>query len=601
MSLSFTFNNGPFSGTVENHVNFGNPVAAITYSNYVIFPRQLQLSIDDVSVTEGDSGHTTAHLTVSLDAASALDTTFDFATADGSAGSNDYGAVSGNGVIAAGETSTTIEFTIAGDLLPEVDEFFFVHLSNIDGAVGDDTEGKVTILNDDDLYGLSLTPAETRHSEGDAGRIDYVFTLSSDRAVAEDVTVDFAVTGAVDAADFGGTLPQGSATIAAGETSTSIVISVTGDTDIEPDEMFRLVLSNASANARIDIAAARATILNDDDDETPPVIETILGTGGADRIVGTSASEKILAGGGADVVHSGGGNDELHGGGAADLLFGGKGADTIFGGTGKDVLSGGTGKDTLTGGSGSDVLRAMAGHDKGHGGGGSDLLSGGRGKDVLRGGAGQDLVFGGADNDRLFGGEGRDLVIGGMGKDMLSGGSGKDVLRGINGNDRSFGGAGDDILSGGKGIDVLTGGAGRDLLLGGAGNDRLFGNAGRDVLIGGAGKDMLSGGSGADHFVFRDRTDTGPAAAGGDTILDFSRSQGDTIGLGAIDAIASTAAKEAFTFIGETRFSDTAGELRFTRTKGETIIEGDMNGDGKADFTLLLDHAIHLRQTDFVL
>ena len=78
-------------------------------------------------------------------------------------------------------------------------------------------------------------------------------------------------------------------------------------------------------------------------------------------------------------------------------------------------------------------------------------------------------------------------------------------------------------------------------------------------------------------------------------------SQGDTIGLGAIDAIAGTAAKEAFTFIGETRFSDTAGELRFTRTKGETIIEGDMNGDGKADFTLLLDHTIHLSQTDFVL
>jgi hypothetical protein len=65
-------------------------------------------------------------------------------------------------------------------------------------------------------------------------------------------------------ADFvGGTLPSGTLTFNAGETSKVITVNVAGDTLVEPDEGFTVTLSDAS-NAQIVTATATGTILNDD-------------------------------------------------------------------------------------------------------------------------------------------------------------------------------------------------------------------------------------------------------------------------------------------------------------------------------------------------
>jgi len=66
-----------------------------------------------------------------------------------------------------------------------------------------------------------------------------------------------------DAADFGGTLPSGSVNFAAGETTQVITIDVSGDTDVEPDEGFHLMLSNPSG-ATLSLAGALGIIRNDD-------------------------------------------------------------------------------------------------------------------------------------------------------------------------------------------------------------------------------------------------------------------------------------------------------------------------------------------------
>lgn len=156
-------------------------------------------------------------------------------------------------------------------------------------------------------------------------------------------------------------------------------------------------------------------------------------------------------------------------------------------------------------------------------------------------------------------------------------------------------------LSGGKAVDTLTGGAGHDTLKGLAGHDRLLGGAGNDTLIGGAGGDQLTGGAGADLFVLKAVGESKVSPADRDTILDFSHAQGDRIDLSALDANVRVAGNQAF-FLGGSTFTKKAGELIQVATAEGLVLHGDMNGDGRADFGMLLAHqTAALVAADFVL
>ena len=139
---------------------------------------------------------------------------------------------------------------------------------------------------------------------------------------------------------------------------------------------------------------------------------------------------------------------------------------------------------------------------------------------------------------------------------------------------------------------------------GGAGNDLLDGRGGDDILIGGLGKDQLAGRAGSDTFRFRSVDEIGlgtPGTASSyDRIIDFTRGS-DKIDLSMIDAISGTAANDAFTFIGSANFSNKAGELRYASTSAGTVLSGDVNGDGVADFDILLTNKVIPTVTDFLL
>ncbi len=108
------------------------------------------LSINDVSVTEGNSGTTAATFTVTLTNPPAGTVTVDFTTALGTADLSDYAITSGTLTFAPGETTKTIPVTVFGDTKVEPDENFFVILSNpTGGATTGDATGTATILNDD--------------------------------------------------------------------------------------------------------------------------------------------------------------------------------------------------------------------------------------------------------------------------------------------------------------------------------------------------------------------------------------------------------------------------------------------------------------------
>ena len=159
----------------------------------------------------------------------------------------------------------------------------------------------------------------------------------------------------------------------------------------------------------------------------------------------------------------------------------------------------------------------------------------------------------------------------------------------------------DDYIKGSAVANILDGGAGNDTLEGLNGDDTLLGRSGNDKLIGGAGRDTLEGGAGADQFIYQSIRESSTSASSRDIIVDFSRSQGDKINLKAIDAISKTKKDDAFDFIGTSKFSKSAGELRYLKKGGVTFVYGDVDGDGKADFSIQLTGKIDLQATDFIL
>ena len=113
----------------------------------------------------------------------------------------------------------------------------------------------------------------------------------------------------------------------------------------------------------------------------------------------------------------------------------------------------------------------------------------------------------------------------------------------------------------------------------------------------------ITGGSGADVFRFNSIDETGVANATADRITDFDGWIGgeDLIDLFAIDAKAGAAGNNAFVWIGTDAFSGSEGELRYSTINGLTRIEGDVDGDGSADFAICLTGIVQLYDGNFIL
>ncbi len=108
------------------------------------------ISINDVSISEGDSGTTTASFTVSLSNASSQTVTVNYATADNSAhAGSDYTNASGTLTFAPGQTSKNVSVGINGDVLNEEPVSFNVNLNSPTNATISDGQGVGTIIDDD--------------------------------------------------------------------------------------------------------------------------------------------------------------------------------------------------------------------------------------------------------------------------------------------------------------------------------------------------------------------------------------------------------------------------------------------------------------------
>ncbi|MBI5730269.1 MAG: DUF11 domain-containing protein, partial [Ignavibacteriales bacterium] len=224
------------------------------------------LSINDISIIEGNSGTKFLNFTISLSAASGVNTTVSYATLNNTAignatpGIGDYTMKNDVVVLNAGTTSLIVDVPINGDLDIETDEQFYVDLNNSINASISKGRGVGTILNDD--YPI-LTINDVSLIEGNSGTSSMNFTVTLTPAVSFMVTVNFFTSDGSAAAGSDYTNTSGSLTFSPGETTKNISVNINGDVDVESDETFTVNLSSPT-NAKFGDNSGTGTILNDD-------------------------------------------------------------------------------------------------------------------------------------------------------------------------------------------------------------------------------------------------------------------------------------------------------------------------------------------------
>ena len=159
-SLKNFYDNNVIAGTNAN----GNPAFTLQTTDFNGFKTAInekltaeltpppQVLIGDVSLLEGNSGTTDFVFDVTLSKTNDQPITVDYTTADGTAiAGKDYTATNGTLTFNAGETSKTVTVSVAGENRVELDENFFINLSNVTNGDILDAQGEATITNDDEI------------------------------------------------------------------------------------------------------------------------------------------------------------------------------------------------------------------------------------------------------------------------------------------------------------------------------------------------------------------------------------------------------------------------------------------------------------------
>lgn len=542
----------PASGSYAVTVASGQTVSGKDFGNVDIAS---QLSIDDVTLVEGNSGTVDAIFTVHLSASVGHPVTVDFATADDTASAgSDYVAQNGTFTFAPGETAHTITVAVNGDTQVENDETFVVNLSNAVDATLADSQGVATILDDDSTGNPVVNPpvlsvGDAEGNEGSAIALD-ISTSLADPGSSEVLSIRVAGVPAgahlsagtnngggawsLAPADLDGltitTADDGSFPLAVTATATDpgsgLSAQVKGTLNVTAHNAapaasvvgpargsvtqtlgFTLGASDASADA----AAGFDFIVDWGDGSQPESVSASAGNGAGtqvahafglpgDFVVSVTATDKD--GGVSTAATQALTVDPFLVQGDQLTLVGTAGDDVIDVSSINGVVSAAfNGRDLGTfagvqrvvvlGRAGNDLVRVDSALSL------PTELNGEDGNDTLTGGAGPDILTGGPGDDSLTGGAGIDTVQESADANLTltnTGltGAGTDVLSGIE-QAHLVGGPGDNVLN----AKVFTGSV---TLEGGAGNDTLMGGSGNDVLIGGAGNDSLNGGKGKDQL-----------------------------------------------------------------------------------------------------
>jgi Ca2+-binding RTX toxin-like protein len=328
------------------------------------------------------------------------------------------------------------------------------------------------------------------------------------------------------AADFGGVLPSGTVTFAAGRVQQFVQVFPTADFTTELPEGFRIELYDPTGGRLADLgihgqAATVSGFVLDVFDA--PIVDA--GTPFSDEIVGAVGGDMLSGSDGADTIYGRGGPDQIDGGQGNDIIVGGFGGDLLIGGSGFDRFVYSTPSESDADEGFDEIFDFETG---------KDILDastlGPRNFALIQLSPGIQLLELTTETGSLF-----ITIHGAIGPSDIRG----IVDDGIEGT--AIGGVFGDFMAGDLDADLIYGAAGGDRILGNGGNDTLFGNTENDYITGGLGDDRLNGGAGTDRAGYY-QTD---AAVGGvrlslllqgqpqdtgsqgmDTLLDFEQLSG---------------------------------------------------------------------------
>jgi chitinase len=220
------------------------------------------------TVTEGNSGTVPMNFTLKLSVPNSRAVQVKVEAAktaiSPAAAGTDYDALSTVLTFPAGTISQTVVVNVKGDVLDEDTERIGLHLSSpVNAVISADGQGFIT----DDDPPPSLNVGDASIIEGNSGVKTVQVRINLSAPSGKTVTVKY--TTGDDTATSGDYLavPLTMVTFAPGQTSRVIYLNTYGDTTIEPDEQFKVLLS-ANQAANIADNTGIVTILNDDN--SPP-------------------------------------------------------------------------------------------------------------------------------------------------------------------------------------------------------------------------------------------------------------------------------------------------------------------------------------------
>jgi len=222
------------------------------------------ITVQDLTLVEGDSGSREATFTLALDATSDKEITIDYSTVDGTAiAGDDYEAIAGTLTFAPGEISKIVSVLVNSDTLDELDEAFFLQLDNAVNSVIDRDQVTVTITNDDNPPSVTVNDITLTEGSNSA-----VFTITLDNPSGKEITIDYSTVDGTAIAGEDYTTVTGTITFAPGETSQIIEVALLGDSIDEFNESFSL---NLDGGSNVIITNSQATANLDDNDDAPSI------------------------------------------------------------------------------------------------------------------------------------------------------------------------------------------------------------------------------------------------------------------------------------------------------------------------------------------
>lgn len=221
------------------------------------------LAINNVTITEGNSGTTNANFTVTLSAISGQNVSINAIPVNGSAKSPaDYNSGGTRLVFAPGETIKTFSVPIVGDTLDEDNENFYVLLSSPVNASLSQGRGIGTIIDNDSAPSIHINDISI--SEGNGGQRTAVLFMQLSAPSGKLVQVNYAT---ADGTAKAGTdyiaVPTTQISFGIGQTTALARVVINGDTQVESDETLFVLLSG-TVNAGIGKARGSVIITNDD-------------------------------------------------------------------------------------------------------------------------------------------------------------------------------------------------------------------------------------------------------------------------------------------------------------------------------------------------